>query len=287
MLEPKIHMVLDRLSNGESDTLEIKDEWIEEATENFRQALKKQFGRTSEPFRLRMSNLGKPTCQLQMEKMGKPKSRLPYNFIMRMLLGDASESLILLLLKISKANITSEKDKVEMSVLSTKIEGETDLDIDGKVYDIKSASPWSFSHKFSEGYEGLRDNDDFGYISQLIGYSNAQNKEVGGWIVLDKSSGCIKVIDAEVGAEEKKRVTEDIKQTVETVMSDAPFKRMFEPEDEYFRKALTGSKRLSTTCAFCPYLQSCYPNAQLLPQTGSKAQNPKHYWYTEYKGEVL
>ena len=65
------------------------------------------------------------------------------------------------------------------------------------------------------------------------------------------------------------------------------FKRCFEPEDETFRKELTGSKRLPTQCGFCSYLGSCWPHAQHLPQTMSQAKSPRHYWYTEYEGEVL
>jgi len=67
-LEAKLRMTMDKLSNGEP--VECKDEWIEAAGEMFKEGLRKQLNRKNEPFRLRMSNIGRPTCQLQMEKAG-------------------------------------------------------------------------------------------------------------------------------------------------------------------------------------------------------------------------
>ena len=197
---------MERLSNNESDQLEIKKEWIDEAVEMVREGLERQLFREQEPFRVRMSNISKPTCQLHMEKQGKPKSRMPYNHIMRMMHGDMIEAIMQLILRISGANITGGKNKVKLDVAGTEVRGEDDIEIDHKVFDTKSASPWAFGNKWSKGFAGLQESDDFGYIGQLVGYSAAQNKEPGGWIVVDKSSGQVKVVEADLKKRDIKKI---------------------------------------------------------------------------------
>ena len=276
---------MERLSNNESDQIEIKKEWIDEAVEMVREGLERLLLREPEPFRVRMSYISKPTCQLHMEKQAKPKSRMPYNHIMRMMHGDMIEAIMQLILRISGANITGGKNKVKLDVAGTEVRGEDDIEIDHKVFDTKSASPWAFKNKWSEGFAGLQKSDDFGYIGQLVGYSVAQKKEPGGWVVVDKSSGEVKVVEADLSKPQLKEILGSMKDTVQAL--DGEFKRCFEPEDENFRRKPTGSKRLSTTCGFCSFTASCWPNAKFLPQTGSQAKSPRHYWYTEYEGKEL
>lgn len=285
MLEAKLHMTLDKLSNNEGHLLDIKPEYIDEAVEMVRDALTKQLFRQDEDFRVRMSNISKPSCQLQMEKAGAPKSRLPYNHIVRMMHGDLIEAIIQLVLRISGVEITGGKNKVSLDVAGVEVKGEDDVEIEGKVYDTKSASPWAFANKWSAGFDGLRKSDDFGYIGQLVGYAAAQGKKEGGWIVVDKSSGQVKVVEAALSASDRKQILKEMERTVKVL--EEPFQRCFEPEDELFRRKPTGSKRLSATCGFCSFLSTCWPKAQYLPQTGSEAKSPKHYWYVQYEGEEL
>ena len=280
LLETKLHMVLDKLSN--SEPVKYDDAWIEEAGEQFKATLRKQLSREQEPFRLRMSNVGRPLCQLQQEKAGKPKNRNPYHSIVKFMLGDASEVLVELYLKLAGVNITGGKTQVRLNIDGTEIKGEDDIEIDNKVYDTKSSSPWAYEHKWGEGIRGVAADDAFGYIPQLIGYSDGAGLEPGGWIVLNKSTGEIRVVEAELDGSQKKKVREQISNTVEVIASDAPFQRCFEPQEELFRRVPTGNKRLHTTCTFCPYMNDCWPDAKYRPQTGSKAQNPRHYWYAEY-----
>ena len=75
ILETQIRMVLDKLSNGEP--VEYEEEWIEEAGEMFKDTLRKQLSPREKDFRIRMSNVGRPLCQLQKEKSGAPKSKTP------------------------------------------------------------------------------------------------------------------------------------------------------------------------------------------------------------------
>jgi hypothetical protein len=110
ILEHQLHMVLDKLSNGE--VVEYEESWIDEAGEMFKDTLRKQLKPREDAFRIRMSNVGRPSCQLQQEKAGTPKSKNPYNNIVRFMLGDATEVLVELYLKLARVNITGGKDKV-------------------------------------------------------------------------------------------------------------------------------------------------------------------------------
>lgn len=284
VLQAQLHSVMERLSN--SEPVDVSEAIIEQAVEEFEAALRKQLGRdANEPFRLRMSNIGRPACQLQMEKSGAERTRHPANHILRMMIGDAVEIYLTAMLRMAGANITGGKDQVSLSIAGTSIQGESDIDFDGAVWDIKSASPWAFKNKWSKGYRALAEDDSFGYIGQLYGYATGQDKEMGGWVVADKSSGEVVFVEAEPTAQELKEIRKGLEKTINTVEADAPFERCFEPEIEYFRRKPTGSKRLGTQCSFCDYKHSCYPNLQYKPQTGSEAANPKYYWYTEYADE--
>jgi len=285
ILESQLRMTMDRLSNGEN--LAVDDQWIEDAGEMFKECLKKQLTPRDTRFRLRMSNIGRPLCQLQMEKSGAERGKMPYNHILRMMFGDAIEVIVELIAKVAEVNITGGKSKAKWDVGGQTIEGENDIEIDGKVYDTKSASPWAFDNKFQDGWAGIAKDDSFGYTAQLLGYAKGTNQPQGGWIVVNKSTGELKVVDAKPTPTEEKKLQEQIVNTIKTVSSDAPFKRCFEPTEELFRRTPTGSKRLHTTCGFCSYKAECWPDAVYKPQTGSKALQPRHYWYSEYNEETL
>lgn len=282
-LEARLRMTLDKLSNGEQ--VHCEEEWIEQAGELFKEGLRKQLFRENEPFRLRMSNIGRPACQLQMEKAGEEKSRMPYNHIVRMMLGDAIEAIVEVLLRVSGANITGGKSQAEYHIADTVIKGENDIEIDGKTYDTKSSSPWAYENKWQDGWHGVSKDDAFGYTAQLLGYTRGTDTEMGGWIVVNKSTGEIRVVEAEPTPQELEKLEAEITDRIRRVSSGAEFERCFEPTNEYFRGKPTGSKRLHTTCTFCSYQRKCWPDAVYKPQTGSKAASPRHFWYSEYNEE--
>lgn len=281
MLEPAVHLTLERISNGEQ--VEVKDEWIDDATEMFRAALKKQLQPQPRTFQIRMSNVGRPACQLQMEKAGVNRTRMPYNHVIKMLLGDATEAIMEVVLRAAGLNITGGKSQVSLELAGVEVKGENDIEIDDKVFDTKSASPWAFTNKFVD-FETMKHEDAFGYIPQLVGYSISQGKKPGGWIVVNKATGEIKIIEVNLTDEEIDKIVEGMAKTVDKITSDAPFERCFEPEVEKFRGKPTGSLRLPMTCGFCSYLPKCWPDAVYKPQTGSEAKSPKHYWYAKYEG---
>lgn len=283
-IQTAIHMTLDRLSNNEP--VEVDDKWIDEAAEQFKASLRRQLQpRPDEDFRLRMSNLGKPLCQLQNEKDGAPKTRMPYNHIMRMIVGDAVEAAMLVIIKASDINLTSQKSKVSMMVNTTEIKGEDDLQIDGKVWDVKSSAPWAFANKWAHGWEGVYAGDTFGYVEQLYGYAKAQGLPMGGWIVVDKASGEIKVVEATPSPAQLKKIEQNINFTERALANNMPFQRGFEEEAETFYKKPTGNMLVPRTCTFCQFMKHCWPDAVLKPKAMSQAKDVKPVWYSEYKNE--
>lgn len=281
MLEAQLHMVLDKLSNDEFDGLTIDDAWIEEAGEEFKAALRKQLTPQDRSFRLRMSNIGKPLCQLQHAAMGSEKKRKPYSFKIQMMIGDAVESITNIMLKIAGANITGGKNQVEMTLGETTVKGEDDIEIDHKIYDVKSCSPWAFDNKWSKGYHGLKESDDFGYVGQLTGYAQAQGKELGGWIVVNKSDGRVAVVEADVSDEEKSMNLFMMQFTADQIKKATPLNRQYEPIVDTFRGKPTGLMRLPKSCEFCDFTQACYPKAKYMAHPKSEAKKPPMYWFIE------
>lgn len=274
-------MVLDKLSNDEFDGLTIDDAWIEEAGEEFKAALRKQLTPQDRNFRLRMSNIGKPLCQLQHAAMGSEKKRKPYSFKIQMMIGDAVESITNVMLKIAGANITGGKNQVEMTLGETTVKGEDDIEIDHKIYDVKSCSPWAFDNKWSKGYHGLKESDDFGYVGQLTGYAQAQGKELGGWIVVNKSDGRVAVVEADVSDEEKSMNLFMMQFNADQIKKETPLNRQYEPIVDTFRGKPTGLMRLPKSCEFCDFTQACYPKAQYMAHPKSEAKKPPMYWFIE------
>lgn len=285
MIEAEIRHALDRLSNNEE--IFVDEKWIDDAADMFRDAMRKQFlpSEDRHDFRLRMSNIGRPLCQLQMEKSGAPKARMSYNHIMRMAIGDATECIMEIVIRAAGLNVTGGKTKVELDLGNAVIKGEDDIEIDHKVWDTKSCSPWAFSNKWADGIEGLRKGDDFGYMAQMVGYSHGQGKQPGGWFVVNKSTGEVMAVPADLHEGETKAILDEVREKVDAINSDAPFKRCFEAEEETFYKKPTGNKRLPTACGFCDFMKTCWPEAVHRPQTGSQAKSPRYYWYAEYNGD--
>ena len=245
------------------------------------EAVIRQFGsgKSREDFRLRMSNIGRPTCQLWFEK-NKPETALPKptTFVMNMMLGDIVEAVFKGLLTESGVDF-DDTDKVTLKVgdsNDTRVSGSYDLIMGGAVDDIKSASDWSYRNKF-ESYNTLKKSDPFGYIGQLAGYAQASDKRVGGWWVVNKANGSFKYVPAAIDM--RKELTK-LKETVEKV-NENKFERCFEAVPETYRGKPSGNMVLNDNCRFCDYRFECWPNMQELPSKVSQAREPKTVAYVE------
>lgn len=279
--ELPISLFLQKAVEGKAS---VSDAIIEQVAEDVKASLHKQFNSgPRDEFRLRMSNIGRPKCQLWMEK-NHPEARElpPPTFIMNMLIGDIVEAVFKGLLRASGVEF-EDAGKVKLELPDgTVINGEYDLVLDGKVDDVKSASPYSYDNKFKD-VETLAGNDSFGYCSQLVGYAKAANKRVGGWWVVNKQNGHFKYVDAAMLSVDEQMGK--IVDTVEYINQDKPFERCYEPEPETFYKKQTGNLKLCAECGFCAFKRKCWPELQTLPSIPSRAANPPLVDYVYIKEE--
>ena len=275
--EMALHQYMEDAAAGKTHMSEAT---INKVADDIKAALQRQFGggNKRDEFRLRMSNVGRPTCQLWFEK-NQPEKALPKptTFVMNMMLGDIVEAVFKALL--TEAGVSYEDNsKVTLKLEDDEITGEYDLVIDDAVDDVKSASDWSYRNKFAS-YETLAQGDSFGYVSQLAGYARAAGKEAGGWWVVNKANGEFKYVKANMHLDEE---IIKIQNTVD-VLNDNTFKRCFEPVPEKFRGKETGNMVLNDNCRFCSYKYACFPTLQEKPAKFSQAKEPRMVSYVYEK----
>ena len=278
--ELKLHQFMSDAIDGKTT---FSEETAKKIGEEVAEAVIRQFGsgKSRKEFRLRMSNIGRPTCQLWFEK-NKPESALPKpsTFVMNMMIGDIVEAIFKGLLKEAKVDF-DDTDQVTLDVgdsNGTRVSGSYDLIMGGAVDDIKSASDWSYRNKF-ESYSSLKKSDPFGYIGQLAGYAKASGKRAGGWWVVNKANGDFKYVPAAIDM--RKELTK-LKETVEKV-NENKFERCFEAVPETYRGKPSGNMILNDSCKFCDYRFECWPNMKELPSKVSQAREPKTVAYVELK----
>ena len=280
--EMALHQYLEDAINGKTS---MSAKTIAGIKKDIGEALKRQFGSRTKrrKFQLRMSNVGRPTCQLWFEKnMPNYADPLPTTFVMNMMLGDIVEAVFKGLMKEAKIDFQN-SDKVSLDVADTKVSGTYDLVLDDAVDDIKSASDWSYRNKF-ESFDTLAEEDPFGYVGQLAGYAKALGKKAGGWWVINKANGSFKYIPAS-GLDVDKEVAK-LAENVKIVTLNK-FKRCYEPEEETFRGKPTGNRVLGKTCSFCRYKHSCWETLQELPSLVSQAKDPKIVSYVSIRKEKV
>ena len=275
--EMALHQYMEDAAAGKTTMSEAT---INKVADDIKSALQRQFGggNKRDGFRLRMSNVGRPTCQLWFDK-NQPEKALPKptTFVMNMMLGDIVESVFKALL--TEAGVSYEDNsKVTLKLEDDEISGEYDLVIDDAVDDVKSASDWSYRNKFAS-YETLAQGDSFGYVSQLAGYARAADKKAGGWWVVNKANGEFKYVKANIHLDEE---ISKIQNTVD-VIKDNTFKRCFEPVPETWRGKETGNMVLNDNCRFCSYKYACFPTLQEKPAKFSQAKEPRMVSYVHEK----
>ncbi len=277
--ELALHQYMEDAVQGKT---EMSEETIEQVSSDIAEALQKQFGSGKKrgDFKLRMSNVGRPTCQLWYDK-NKPEVALPLptTFVMNMMLGDIVEAVFKGLLR--EAGVKYEEpEHVTLELDGASVNGTYDIVVNGAVDDVKSASDWSYRNKF-ESYEKLASGDGFGYVGQLAGYAKASGKDVGGWWVVNKANGKFKYVPAS-GLNLDKEIAK-IQKTVDTVKENK-FERCYEPVPEKFRGKETGNKILNDGCRFCSYRFDCWDALTERPSVMSQAKTPPT---VSYIGEVV
>lgn len=257
---------------------------LDDAARQFRNALDRQFNaKPRGEFRLRLSNIGQPTCKLWYEKNRYPAEGKEYNHPLKMSFGDVTEIILMAALHAAQVDITGVNEAGSIEVAGVKINGTSDVTISDQIWDIKSASAYSFQNKFNNpyGYSHLKENDDFGYIAQGHGYEMAIKKPFKGWLCVSKETGEVAALEVPEGFKDSAHETVTMLEHKVKALESKEFPgREFEDVPEKFKKKLTGNRHLGTACSYCPYKASCWPTLQHKPIQSSTASDPSWRWYT-------
>lgn len=171
--------------------------------------------------------------------------------------GDLLEAVVIALAKASGHDVQGEQDRLDVH----GIKGHRDVVIDGVTVDVKSASSFSFE-KFKAGK--LREEDPFGYISQLSSYVYAGKEDP---LVTDKKRGaflavrkdrfklCLDMYDF---TEELKTKEAEILKKKEVVSGPIPEERI----PPVPQSKTSPNTKLATKCGYCGFRKECYPEAR-------------------------
>jgi len=200
-------------------------------------------------FSLRMSNIGRPTRQLWYEQNLPSETSVPSPSLqIKFLYGHLLEEILLMLVRASGHKVTDEQKEVTVK----GVKGHIDCKIDGEVVDVKTASKFSFN-KFREGR--LREDDPFGYMSQLAGYEEAENSSEGGFLVINKESGELCLYRPE--ELDKPSINTQIQDVKKALKLATPPPRCYESVPE----GKKGNMKLNRNCTYCSYKFECYKDA--------------------------
>jgi len=214
---------------------------------------------------LRLSQMGTPCRRKLWYSLNTPDraSSLPPSTLLKFKYGDIIEALVLSLAKASGHKVEGEQD----TLFVEGIKGHRDAVIDGITVDVKSASSYAFK-KFESG--GLRDDDPFGYISQLSSYVLAGHDDeveshpsLGAFLVIDKQNGTICLDMYDLGHEINKKV-EEFREIKEMVQQPEPPERTFSDEPD----GKSGNRKLCVQCSYCDYKSSCWPKLRTFLYSG-------------------
>jgi hypothetical protein len=228
---------------------------------NIAMSANKRFSKPQEPRGyLSLSSIGTPCKRKLWYKVNKPGTGEPLsaNLLLRFFYGDMIEELILSMVTASGHSMKGSQDRLTVH----GIRGHRDCVIDGMTVDVKSCSPFAFK-KFKDG--SLRDNDAFGYISQLSSYVYAgkddplvTNKTHGAFLAVDKVSGEI-CLDVHDFTEDLKTKEQEMLAAKDLVAGDLPTDRI---QPVPASKASPNTK-LDKSCQFCEYKKICWPNLRM------------------------
>jgi hypothetical protein len=208
---------------------------------------------------LSLSGIGTPCDRKLWYKINQTESSEPLSpeALGTFFYGDLIEALVLSLARAAGHTVEGMQDRVSVFGIS----GQRDAVIDGVTVDVKSASKYGFE-KFRS--HNLRDDDPFGYISQLSSYVYAgkddplvKNKKEGAFLVVQKDRFKL-CLDRYDFTDELDGKEEEIKRVKEMVSGGIPEDRL-QPVPQSKTSANT---QLSTTCGYCDFRKVCWPEAR-------------------------
>lgn len=229
---------------------EPNEENLDNFCENLKELLKVRLSqRDGLGDTIRFSSLGKKDRQLWYDANGFEKEELTAKTYFKFLYGDVIEQLVLFLCKEAGHEVTHEQAEIE----ADGVFGHIDAIIDGVVVDVKSASPYAYK-KFKDGT--LFENDSFGYVPQISGYSEELTPGRGGaFLAFDKVHGdiCILTVGGSITADYKPRPR--IAYLKEMVLQPSPPERCYSDVED----GKSGNRKLGTECGYCGHKNRCWP----------------------------
>jgi hypothetical protein len=264
-----IHTLIDDIN----DVLEGKGGWDAAVTEylasTITEVAEQRFGETEEMARdtLSLSGIGKP-CERQLwAKVNEPEDQEKINGELAgtFFYGDLLEALVIALAKAAGHDVQGEQDVLYVN----GIKGHRDCVIDGWTVDVKSASDFSFD-KFKRGQ--LKDNDPFGYLSQLSSYLYAgqddplvTEKNKAAFLVVKKNRFelCLDIHDFTERLPHKEAEVQHKKDLVKGPIPPIPAAAQPIPQSK-----TSANKKLATICNYCHRKHKCFPNLRMFQYSG-------------------
>lgn len=208
---------------------------------------------------LSLSSVGTPCDRKLWYKVNKPGLGEPLDAesLGTFFYGDMIEALVLALAKAAGHDVQGEQDRLDVH----GVKGHRDCIIDGMVVDVKSASKYSFQ-KFSSN--GLREDDPFGYISQLSSYLYASQddprvtyKEEAAFLVVqkDRFKLCLDRYNLSPELKNKKVEIEKAKELVGGAIPEGRLKPI--PQSKTSPNTMLGVQ-----CNYCEFRKVCWPEAR-------------------------
>jgi plasmid maintenance system antidote protein VapI len=224
----------------------IPDELVDELGQKIARTIKTwATPQNHNKFKLRMSNIGRPARQLYYSQKDNREIRHHPSTQMKFLYGHIMEDLLIFLTKLSGHEVTDEQKEVKVK----GVVGHMDCKIDGEVIDIKTASGFGFK-KFKNGT--LRDDDPFGYISQLAGYERAEGTENGGFLAMNKESGEIALYQPD--DLDKPNIKTLIGKLLDVLLNlGKPPEKCYKPVPA----GIKGNMKLPIGCVYCSHKIEC------------------------------
>jgi len=208
---------------------------------------------------LSLSSVGSPCKRKTWYRINKTEEAAPLKpqLLGLFFYGDLLEALILSLAKAAGHDVQGEQDRLSVN----GIKGHRDAVIDGVTIDVKSTSRYGMK-KFKSN--SLRDDDPYGYISQLSSYVYAgkndplvKDKDRGAFLVVQKDSFELHLDMYDFSKElvTKEKEIDEVKNIVAGKLPDERLAPV--PQSE-------GSKntKLCFACTSCEYRKICWPEVR-------------------------
>ncbi len=262
---------IETLEEDIANVLDTGEGWTKEISEWVSQDIAKSLDRQLSPYpnkrkrTLRLSSLGTP-CERKLWysiNSTNETEPLPPSARNKFIFGDITESYLLGLCMAAGHDVKGLQDPVDVF----GVKGHRDCVIDGVLIDVKSTSSRAFD-KFKRN--GLREDDPFGYISQLSSYLYGSlddpivtDKKRAGFLAFDKQFGHI-TLDLYDLTEELEGKQKEVLRKLQLVNEKDPPDRNYEPVPH----GKSGNMKLPSICSYCDYKFECWPGLRTFVYSG-------------------